>query len=967
MKYPILDGRDLNAIRAQVRALAGSYTPEWRYEHTEDDPGAALAELFCAMFYQTVDRMNALPEKLYTEFLNQIGFQERAPVPARGTMVFTPHDTVDEPVSVPAGTQVFTPDENGENIVYETLRTIQATPALLTDVYFADPGGDRIERLDPERPQAFFTPVEGGAHLQRHCFEIGENNILFLDLPCTVTLQPRQKNRYLEEETCRALASKGLTWYYLHDGTEIPFDLVRVEGDTVVLEKHSSLSLDPDAEGRRRVICRGCPDAALRLEHVSLTSAPLEPCPARGMFAGDVPVFPEDGAYCLGRRPAPYNLFYLRSDTVLSKRGARAELHLDLRFITDAGSTVGPSYDFTQAIIDKQSAVAVRPDDTYISGVVWEYFNGLGWRTLAVSGDRNPFSGKREENLNIVFEIPADLEPTEVNAEEGYYIRVRVTEVENQFSMNQRWIVPFVRGASFQWKYDALTPAKWICAENNGRRTEIEDADRYTALDFDALAPMEPGPPAMYLRFDRSMHAMPLSLHFQIRRRVRLEDQLIWEWWNGSAFEPVRCLDRTENLLHSGDVLLYLPEREEESEQFGVPGYWLRLSRTSRRPGPAPTVASIRTNTVTAVQRLREPEMLFDTDIYEAGKTLQLLASPVLECRVWVDEYGGLSEAEARDLADARPEDVHLEYSDHILTRCWVRWEQIADLALAGPEDRVFVLDPYQGTVSFGDGRQGRVPPAGDHNIRVEYASGGARGNVPAGTVNSPLGGLPRISELTNLTAMSGGTERLSREEIEARGSRRLRTRGRAAGRRDYEDLVAEAFPQVRHVRCFSGRDASGAAAPGHVTVVITGFGDFGEGADALCRDVYDYLRERCSCCLTEEGRLHVCPATVLTVNTLVTVEAEQPELAAETQREIGRRLDELIGGIWKRRPIGGQIRLDEVWRTVRDTPNVRIVRQVLVEGAYDRDGQALLAPLERDADFPYGVVECGTHIVRIQ
>ena len=47
---------------------------------------------------------------------------------------------------------------------------------------------------------------------------------------------------------------------------------------------------------------------------------------------------------------------------------------------------------------------------------------------------------------------------------------------------------------------------------------------------------------------------------------------------------------------------------------------------------------------------------------------------------------------------------------------------------------------------------------------------------------------------------MSGGTGRPAWETIEERGNRRLRTRGRAAGRRDFEDLVSEAFPQVRHV-----------------------------------------------------------------------------------------------------------------------------------------------------------------------
>ena len=139
-------------------------------------------------------------------------------------------------------------------------------------------------------------------------------------------------------------------------------------------------------------------------------------------------------------------------------------------------------------------------------------------------------------------------------------------------------------------------------------------------------------------------------------------------------------------------------------------------------------------------------------------------------------------------MAREHPERVQLEKEDHQLVRCWILWDRIDDLALAGPMDRVYMLDPYSGKIRFGDGRTGRVPPEGDRNIRAEYASGGGeRGNVPAGAVNALIGGLPFISSLENLTAMSGGTSRLTLEQIKDRGNRRLRHRDRAAGRQDYE------------------------------------------------------------------------------------------------------------------------------------------------------------------------------------
>ena len=964
MRHPVLDPRDLEAVRRQVTRLARSYTPEWRCEGTEDDPGAALAELFATMFHQTVDRMNALPGKLYTEFLNDIGFQEPGPVPAAGTMEFTPNGGETEPVPVPRGTAVFTPDDQGENIVYETERTIEATAARLVDMYYVDPEEDQIQRLDLTRSARLFT-AGAGEELQRHRFTLSHDGGLRLEGPSAITVELRQPVRHQEEESAERLAGGAVSWTYRHDGRDVPFDAVRADHGRIVLEKRNRLTMDPGEDGIS-ISCAGRPECELVLDQVLLTSAPLEPCLVQSASFGDQPIDLEEGGYCFGRQPAPYGLFYLRSDSTLSKAGARVNLHLEIVPIVEDPPAQPAQYTYGQAIIDKRGAVEQKPDDVRVSSVVWEYFNGMGWCPLAVTGDKNPFSCLRDGSLEVVFQIPEDLQPTQVNAETGWYIRARVLEVENQFSAYQRRVLPFVKGAAFSWQYARGVRVRAVAAENNGLRQTLGEAERIDQLGLVALRPMAPGFQAMYLRFDRSPHAMPLSLRFQMEGRVRMEDALVWEWWDGRRFQPVRCVDGTENLFHSGEIFLYLSQPLPAGELLGQEGCWLRVSRTSRRPCPAP-VAAVLCNTVTAVQRQREPDQFFDTGVYEAGKAVALLAQPVQDCQVWVDEMAGLSAAQAQELAQEEPENVRLEMEGHAPVRCWIRWKPVGDLALAGPEERVYLLDPYQGVIRFGDGRQGKVPPAGDHNIHVIYASGGGtRGNVPAGRVTALLGGLPRISRVRNLTPMSGGTGRPAWEEIEDRGTRSLRTRGRAAGRCDYEDLVAEAFPQVRHVRCFSGRNVRGEETPGHVTVVLTGYGEAGAGMEALCREVYRFLSRRCSCCLVAEDRLHVCPATILTVNTQVTVETEQPDRAADTQREIVRRLEDLIRTAWQARPIGEQIRVDEVWTAVRDVPNVRAIRQILVEGAYDQEGLSRLAPLEGETAFPYGVAESGVHSVRV-
>ena len=881
-------------------------------------------------------------------------------------MRFTPHPTLEDPASVPEGTQLFAVDAAGENIVFETTHNIEASAAQLCELYYADGDMDEIRRIDDfSYPRRFFDPAEGEG-IQRHCFRIGEGNVLHLDCPAAVTLRFTPPAEYLRGETAERLAAKNMEWYYFSGGEKTRFDEVCAENGCVMLRKNRSDTIDADEDGRFYVFCEGRTESPLRFDRVELSCEPLEPCPAQTAFSGDIPISPAQGGECFTRRPAPYEMMYLRCDSALSKKGATAMLELGLSFVVDEPPEEEVVYEYGANVIDLKQPAQRKLDDVYISGVLWEYFNGLGWRELPVSGDVNPFNAGSTGSFQLRFNVPEDLEETEVNAQNGLYLRARVTRVEHYDSVNQRWIVPYLQTASFTWRYGGAVSASRLYSENNAETEELADCAGIARLGFTALDVMEPGLRAMYMRFEHSPHAMPLSLRFLVRAGSRME-KLRWEAWTGKGFTPVQCVDGTEDLSRSGEVFLYITEPLPEHTLFGVTGCWLRLGRTSARQERMPVVMGIEMNAVDAVQTRREPEQFFDTGIYEAGKTLRLLSAPVQRCELWVDEMSGLSESEARAMAAEGGDCVRLETEGHRVERCWVRWERTEDLSLCGADARVYTLDAFDGVIRFGNGIAGKVPPEGEQNIRVEFTSGGGRrGNVPPGEVNGILLGLPRVSTVENITPMAGGTDRWGIDMIESMGNRRLRHQGRAASAQDYEDIVLEMFPRVRHVRCFSGVNGEGRAARGEVTVVIAGEGECGESMDRLCREVAAELSRRCSCCLVAEGRLHVRPALEIKVNTTVMLEVENLDLAAKTQQEIEERINRLIEREWSRRAIGAQLNLRELWSVVREIPNVRSIRRILAEGEYDENGVRKLVPLEDDDEYPFAVALSGVHSVKL-
>ena len=84
MYTPKLDRRDRNDILEQLRTLAASYVPEWRWDDREPDVGVVLAHLYAAMMENTISRYNKTSYNYYLTFLNMIGTKLRPASEASG-------------------------------------------------------------------------------------------------------------------------------------------------------------------------------------------------------------------------------------------------------------------------------------------------------------------------------------------------------------------------------------------------------------------------------------------------------------------------------------------------------------------------------------------------------------------------------------------------------------------------------------------------------------------------------------------------------------------------------------------------------------------------------------------------------------------------------------------------------------------------------------------------------------------
>lgn len=104
---PNLDDRKYQDIVDEAKRLIPQFCPEWT-NHNLSDPGVALIELFAWMSEMLLFRLNQVPDRLYTKFLDLVGIEPFPSSSATADLTFWLSTVEPEPVVVPAGTQVGT-------------------------------------------------------------------------------------------------------------------------------------------------------------------------------------------------------------------------------------------------------------------------------------------------------------------------------------------------------------------------------------------------------------------------------------------------------------------------------------------------------------------------------------------------------------------------------------------------------------------------------------------------------------------------------------------------------------------------------------------------------------------------------------------------------------------------------------------------------------------------------------------
>lgn len=146
---PHLDDRSFQELVDEAKRRITDHCPEWT-NHNVSDPGVALIELFAYMTEQTLFRLNQVPDRMYTQFLNMVGIE---PFPARSARTLLTFGIAPraEEVRIPASTEVATRSDAAGQVIFVTDDELLLAQPRLTGALTADRDNVLTDRWDDLR------------------------------------------------------------------------------------------------------------------------------------------------------------------------------------------------------------------------------------------------------------------------------------------------------------------------------------------------------------------------------------------------------------------------------------------------------------------------------------------------------------------------------------------------------------------------------------------------------------------------------------------------------------------------------------------------------------------------------------------------------------------------------------------------------------------------------------------------
>jgi len=305
--------------------------------------------------------------------------------------------------------------------------------------------------------------------------------------------------------------------------------------------------------------------------------------------------------YPYGAIPIIYSTFYLASSDAFSKKWSEISISFDIMNNNQTdGSTEEPSPMLS-----------------------WEYWNGLGWINIpGINGLTNNFTTQGVQIIKFI--CPGDMNKTEVNGQENFWLRIRLVDgdygkikfveetdgttdeasnktTNGNINGNINGNTNGIKRGPWEISYEDIKAPKFqnilisykeqdekqgrtpghIIKYNNLDYSKVlaVDGDLNPFTFFDQISDKTQ---SLYLGFDKQLKSGPINIFFSLNEREYPETfypKFIWEYCNdanSNTWTKLEVTDETENLTKRGILSLVAPDDTSSSNNFGEELFWIR-------------------------------------------------------------------------------------------------------------------------------------------------------------------------------------------------------------------------------------------------------------------------------------------------------------------------------------------------------------------------------------------------------
>lgn len=779
--------------------LAQNYLPWWRTDENNKDIGLRLAEIFLMQMEDNKREYNRLNDKIHIKFTELLGISLKPPKSAVGLVHMDIVNNGADGIWISKGTKLYGTTKDGEKIIFETIRGLYATDAVVKNIFAETGVKGKIRPVFGEFPKPFPVGDEKEAEIygreeaviyHPYIFK-GDNQVFIIKAD--------------NESLLHNIEAGALGIYYFSKTGLIPAEDIQVSGERLLFKMKQKREREDAIVIRKNSVLKS--PVALRSLLISSEASKLKADFVKNPIMNCLP----EGFYPFGEVFGLHDECIIGQSLSFSKAYSLISIEFFLEFKKiPVGLKTGSEERLPLIKRYKKYEKYEREqtvNEVWADKVIFEYNSPKGWKSLYIENhNKNAediFALGEDGSREVRFYCPGDWG----SEEEERFLRIRVIRSEHCYEQPCVFNTPYISDMKISYTYDKT----WCMPERLSVLWGINVKNYYNIADnkeelvlFNCSSDNKE---EIYVCFNKKIQDGPVSLYIQCNDEPVDTEELKFFYYSKRGFKKLMTDTGMGRSGQRGVLIFNTPSDMEILNYCNVEGYYIKIIHNNDKYSGKQWSLMPNVFEVWNVDTGKEEDYYIEE--ITPGMKVKLYGTDILKIDLWMDETKAYLDGSSETDIPVQKGRIRIEKNEKGETeRVFVLWDEKGSFQEGTNDGRVYILDRENGNVVFGDGIREKLPTEKEYPAfkAVVYRCRGEQGNVGRGAISETVSNILFLDSLYNIEPSYGGSNRETEEERLRRGNILIGSHGRLVTAEDYyrevmnfSGLISQARVRVKN------------------------------------------------------------------------------------------------------------------------------------------------------------------------